>query len=47
MKTNIFNLDTLRNDYLYVLLAVMGLAAFVAAVAIAWPALAYLGAKLA
>jgi len=39
-------MDTIKSSYLVVILAILGVFAFVSAVLIAWPALAYLGARL-
>ena len=46
MKDIALQLHPLRTGYLVSVLVVMGLCAAVSAVLIAWPALAYLGAKL-
>lgn len=35
-----------KSSYLVIVLALLGIFAFISAVLIAWPALAYLGAKL-
>ena len=39
-------LSTLKASYTIVVMGVLGVFAFISAVLIAWPALAYLGAKL-
>jgi hypothetical protein len=39
-------IDVAKSSYLVVILALLGLFAFISAVLIAWPALAYLGSKL-
>ena len=39
-------MDTVKSSYLILILAALGVVAFVSAVLIAWPALAYIGAKL-
>ncbi len=38
--------DSVRASYTIAVMAVLGVFAFISAVLIAWPALAYLGAKL-
>ena len=39
-------LDSVKASYTIAVMAVLGIFAFISAVLIAWPALAYLGAKL-
>ena len=39
-------MDVAKSSYLVIVIAVLGVFAFISAVLIAWPALAYLGAKL-
>ena len=39
-------LSTVKASYPFVVIGVLGVFAFISAVLIAWPALAYLGAKL-
>ena len=39
-------IDSVKASYTIAVMAVLGVFAFVSAVLIAWPALAYLGAKL-
>ena len=46
MKTQINFMDTVKSSYLVLIIAALGVFAFISAVLIAWPALAYIGAKL-
>jgi hypothetical protein len=46
MKTQTNFMDTVKSSYLVVVIAALGIFAFLSAVLIAWPALAYIGAKL-
>jgi len=46
MKTQNSLMDTAKSSYLVLVIAALGIFAFISAVLIAWPALAYLGAKL-
>ena len=46
MKTQSKMMDVAKSSYLVIVIAVLGVFAFISAVLIAWPALAYLGAKL-
>ena len=46
MKTQTNFMDTVKSSYLVVVIAALGIFAFISAVLIAWPALAYLGAKM-
>jgi len=39
-------IDVAKSSYLVAILALLGVFAFISATLIAWPALAYLGAKL-
>ena len=39
-------IDVVKSSYLVVVIALLGVFAFISATLIAWPALAYLGAKL-
>ena len=39
-------IDSVKASYAIAVMAVLGIFAFISAVLIAWPALAYLGAKL-
>jgi len=39
-------MDVAKSSYLVIVIAVLGVFAFISAVLIAWPALAYIGAKL-
>jgi len=46
MKTQTNFMDTVKSSYLVLILAALGVFAFISAILIAWPALAYIGAKL-
>ena len=46
MKTQSRFMETVKTSYLILTIGVLGVFAFISAVLIAWPALAYLGAKL-
>ena len=46
MKHQATMMETIKSSYLVVILAILGVFAFVSAVLIAWPALSYLGARL-
>jgi hypothetical protein len=46
MKTQSRFMDNVKNGYLVLFIAMLGIFAFISAVLIAWPALAYLGAKM-
>ena len=46
MKTQSNFMDTVKSSYLVMTIAALGVLAFISAVLIAWPALAYIGAKL-
>jgi hypothetical protein len=46
MKTQATMMDTVKSSYLALVLSILGVFAVVSAVLIAWPALAYIGAKL-
>ena len=39
-------IDVVKSSYLVLVIALLGVFAFISAVLIAWPALAYIGAKL-
>jgi len=39
-------IDVAKSSYLVLVIALLGMFAFISAVLIAWPALAYIGAKL-
>ena len=39
-------MDVAKSSYLVIVIAVLGVFAFISAVLIAWPALAYIGSKL-
>ena len=46
MKTQTNFMDTVKSSYLVLIIAALGVFAFISAVLIAWPALAYIGSKL-
>jgi hypothetical protein len=46
MKTESKMIDVVKSSYLVIIIALLGVFAFISAVLIAWPALAYIGAKL-
>ena len=46
MKTQINFMDTVKSSYMVLIIAMLGIFAFISAVLIAWPALASLGAKM-
>ena len=46
MRNQTTMMDTVKSSYLALTLTILGVFAAVSAVLIAWPALAYLGAKL-
>ena len=46
MKTQSNFMDTVKSSYMVLIIAMLGILAFISAVLIAWPALAYIGAKL-
>jgi len=46
MRNQTTMMDTVKSSYLALTLTILGVFAVVSAVLIAWPALAYLGAKL-
>jgi hypothetical protein len=46
MKTQTNFMDTVKSSYLVLIIAALGVFAFISAILIAWPALAYIGAKL-
>jgi hypothetical protein len=46
MKTQSTLIDVVKSSYLVIIIALLGVFAFISAVLIAWPALAYIGAKL-
>lgn len=39
-------MDVVKSSYLVIILAVLGVFAFISAVLVAWPALAYMASKL-
>ena len=46
MKTQGRMMDVVKSSYLVIIIAMLGVFAFLSAVLIAWPALAYIAAKL-
>ena len=46
MRNQTTMMDTIKSSYLALTLTILGIFAVVSAVLIAWPALAYIGAKL-
>jgi hypothetical protein len=46
MKTQNQFMDIVKSSYLVLIIAALGVFAFISAVLIAWPALAYIAAKL-
>jgi len=46
MKTQSRLMDVVKSNYLVLILALLGRFAFISAVLIAWPAVAYIAAKL-
>ncbi len=46
MKTQTTMMDTIKTSYLAVILGILGVFAVISAILIAWPALAYMAAKL-
>ena len=46
MKTQSRFMENVKSSYLLLIIAMLGVFAFISAVLIAWPALAYIGAKL-
>ncbi len=46
MKTQTTMMETIKTSYLAVILGILGVFAVISAILIAWPALAYLAAKL-
>lgn len=46
MKTQSRFIDNVKSSYMVLVIALLGVFAFISAVLIAWPALAYIGAKL-
>lgn len=46
MKTQTTMMDTIKTSYLAVILGILGVFAVISAILVAWPALAYLAAKL-
>ena len=46
MKTAVNIVNNVKASYTVAIMSVLGVFAFVSAILIAWPALAYLGAKL-
>ena len=46
MKTQSRMMDVVKSSYLVIIIAMLGVFAFISAVLIAWPALAYIASKL-
>ena len=46
MKTQSRMMEVVKSSYLVLIIALLGVFAFISAVLIAWPALAYIGSKL-
>jgi hypothetical protein len=46
MKTQTNFMESVKSSYLVLIIAALGIFAFISAVLIAWPALAYIGSKL-
>ena len=46
MKTQIRILDVIKANYMVVVIALLGIFAFLSAILVAWPAVAYLASKL-
>ena len=46
MKTQSRFMDNVKSSYMVLIIAMLGVFAFVSAVLIAWPALAYIASKL-
>ncbi len=46
MKTQSRFMDIVKSSYLVLIIALLGVFAFISAVLVAWPALAYLASKL-
>lgn len=46
MKTQNRYMDILKSHYMVVVIALLGIFAFLSAILVAWPAIAYLAAKL-
>ena len=46
MRTESKTMNVVKSSYLVLIIAILGVFAFISAVLIAWPALAYIGAKL-
>ena len=46
MKTQNNFMENVKSSYLVLVIAMLGIFAFISAVLIAWPALAYIGSKL-
>ncbi len=45
MKTQSRFMDNVKSSYLVLVIAALGILAFISAVLIAWPALSYIGSK--
>ena len=46
MKTQTRFMDLVKTNYMVIVIALLGIVAFFTAILVAWPALAYLAAKL-
>ena len=46
MRTESKTMNVVKSSYLVLIIALLGVFAFISAVLIAWPALAYIGSKL-
>jgi hypothetical protein len=46
MKSQSRMMETVKSSYLVMVIGLLGVFAFISAVLIAWPALAYIGSKL-
>ncbi len=46
MKTQSSFMESVKSNYLVLVIAALGVFAFISAVLVAWPAIAYIGAKL-
>ena len=46
MKTQSRFMENVKSSYMVLIISTLGVFAFISAVLIAWPALAYIGAKL-
>ena len=46
MKNQATMMETIKSSYLVLILSILGVFAFISAVLIAWPALAFIGSRL-